>query len=175
MMELQVGMILEGRVVSITKFGAFVELEPGRSGLVHISEVSYTFVNDIHDVLTEGQTVKVKVIGIDPNGRISLSVKKTLPPPPRNPAPARSPAPRRSGPAPSGTGGPSGGGYTPAPRNFHPAAPTPAPEPVDFEDRLKRFMKSSDAKMSDLNRHNDKRGGSRGNRRGSRGGGGNAM
>ena len=170
MMELQVGTVLEGRVVSIAKFGAFVELEPGRSGLVHISEVSYTFVNDIHDVLTEGQTVKVKVIGVDPNGRISLSIKKALPPP------ARSTAPRRAAPAAAGAAAPASareptGAPAPRPvsqqRSYHPAIPAPPTEPVDFEDRLKRFMKSSDAKMSDLNRHNDKRGG--GSRRGSRG------
>ncbi len=163
MIELQVGMILEGRVVSITKFGAFVEIEPGRSGLVHISEVSYTFVNDIHDVLTEGQTVKVKVIGIEPNGRISLSIKKTLPPPPRQGG-TRRPGPAvgsSRAPYPNGSGG-SKSVSRPAPRTYTP--PAPPPEPEDFEDRLKRFMKSSDSKMNDLNRHHDKRGG--GSRRG---------
>ena len=165
MIELQVGMILEGRVVSITKFGAFVEIEPGRSGLVHISEVSYTFVNDIHDVLTEGQTVRVKVIGIDPGGRISLSIKKTLPPPPRQ-GNAHRPGPPAGGsraPYPNG----NRAAPRPAPRTFMP--PAPPPEPEDFEDQLKRFMKSSDSKMNDLNRHHDKRGG--GSRRGSRRGG----
>jgi S1 RNA binding domain protein len=110
-------MLLEGRVVSITKFGAFVEIAPGRSGLVHISEVSHTYVNDIHDVLTEGQTVKVRIIGIDPGGRVSLSIKKAIPPP-SHPAPSiRPPAPRRC--APSGNPShPSG--------NYHPAPPTPS-------------------------------------------------
>ena len=56
-MELQVGSILEGKVTTITKFGAFVALEGGKSGLVHISEITNTFVNDVHDFLQEGQTV----------------------------------------------------------------------------------------------------------------------
>ena len=71
-MELQVGSILEGKVTSITKFGAFVALEGGRSGLVHISEIANTFVNDVHDYLQEGQTVKVLVLSTE-NGKINLS------------------------------------------------------------------------------------------------------
>ena len=58
-MEPQVGSILEGKVASITKFGAFIALEGGKSGLVHISEIANTFVNDVHDFLQEGQSVKV--------------------------------------------------------------------------------------------------------------------
>ena len=73
-MQLKVGEIVEGTVKSLTKFGAFVALEGGRSGLVHISEIAPTYVNDVHDFLQEGQTVKVKVIGIK-DGKISLSMK----------------------------------------------------------------------------------------------------
>ena len=72
-MELQVGSILEGKVTSITKFGAFVALEGGRSGLVHISEIANSFVNDVHDFLQEGQTVKVMVLSSE-NGKIYLSI-----------------------------------------------------------------------------------------------------
>ena len=95
-MELQVGSIVEGKVTSITKFGAFVALEGGRSGLVHISEIANTFVNDVHDYLQEGQTVKVLVLSTD-NGKINLSIKRTLPQPER---PA-SRGPRPGGPRPS--------------------------------------------------------------------------
>ena len=63
-MELTVGEVLEGKVTGIAKFGAFVALEGGRSGLVHISEVANTFVSDVNEYLEVGQTVKVKVIGI---------------------------------------------------------------------------------------------------------------
>ena len=71
-MELQVGSILEGKVTSITKFGAFVALEGGKSGLVHISEIANTFVNDVHEFLQEGQEVKVMVLSAE-NGKINLS------------------------------------------------------------------------------------------------------
>lgn len=74
-MELEVGTILEGKVTSITKFGAFVALEGGRSGLVHISEIANTYVNDVHDFLQEGQTVKVKLLAIK-DGKLDLSIKK---------------------------------------------------------------------------------------------------
>ena len=88
-MEPQVGSILEGKVTSITKFGAFVALEGGRSGLVHISEIANTFVNDVHDFVEEGQTVKVLVLSTD-NGKINLSMKKAQP--------QERPAPRPAGP-----------------------------------------------------------------------------
>lgn len=150
-MEFGVGSVLDGKVTGITKFGAFVALPGGRSGLVHISEIAYSYVNDVKDHLTEGQEVKVKVIGIDDTGRINLSIKKAMDPPPRP-----------AGPTHFNTGGdrrpPSGGGRSGgfAPR---PAAPR---EPADFEDRLKQFMQSSDSKLSDLRsaeRKNSRRGG----------------
>ena len=80
-MELGVGSILEGKVTGITKFGAFVSLGENKSGLVHISEIANTYVNDIHEHLQEGQAVKVKVLAIDENGRINLSIKRALPSP----------------------------------------------------------------------------------------------
>ena len=82
-MEISVGAILEGNIKSITKFGAFVSLPGGRSGLVHISEIAHSYVADVKDFLTEGQEVKVKVVSIDEAGRINLSIKKATPPPPR--------------------------------------------------------------------------------------------
>lgn len=63
-MQLEVGKIYEGKVTGITKFGAFVELDKDTTGMVHISEVANTFVNEIKDHLTEGQTVKVKVLNL---------------------------------------------------------------------------------------------------------------
>lgn len=91
-MEFGVGSILEGKVTGITKFGAFVSLPGGRSGLVHISEIAYSYVNDISEYLSEGQTVQVKVIGIDANNRINLSIKQTAPPPPKPERAARPPS-----------------------------------------------------------------------------------
>ena len=78
-MELTVGTVTEGKVTGITKFGAFVALPGGKSGMVHISEVANAFVQDISQHVQEGQTVKVVVIGIDERGRINLSIKRALP------------------------------------------------------------------------------------------------
>ncbi len=169
-MEFGVGSILEGKVTGITKFGAFVALPEGRSGLVHISEIAYSYVNEVSDHLQEGQQVKVKVIGIDDNNRINLSIKKVTEPParPAGGAQGGTRPPRQQG----GFAPRQQGGYAPrqgggAPRQQGGFAPRPAApkEPQDFEDRLKQFMQSSDSKLSEL-RYIEKKGGNR------RGGGG---
>ena len=145
-MEFGVGSVLEGKVTGITKFGAFVSLPEGKSGLVHISEIAYSYVNDVKDHLKEGQEVKVKVIGIDENGRINLSIKKAMDPPPR-PAGQGRPMGR--------PGGHNGGGFR--------GKPAPA-EPASFEDRLKQFMAASDSKLSEL-RQSERRSPRRGGRK----------
>ena len=81
-MELTVGSILEGKVKSITNFGAFISLPENKTGLVHISEVANTYVSDIRQHLTEGQDVKVMVISAE-NGKINLSIKRLEPKPQR--------------------------------------------------------------------------------------------
>ena len=149
-MEFGVGSILEGKVTGLTKFGAFVSLPEGKSGLVHISEIAYSYVNDVKDYLKEGQEVKVKVIGIDENGRINLSIKKAMDPPPRPAGQGR----------PMGGARPAGGGRSGG-FSRGPAAPR---EPASFEDKLKQFMQASDSKLSELH-YTDKRSG---NRRGGR-------
>ena len=140
-MEFGVGSIVEGKVSGITKFGAFVSLPEGKSGLVHISEIAYSYVNDVSEHLHEGDQVKVKVIGIDDAGRINLSIKKASEQPPR---PA---APRPQNGAPRPAGAPRPQSSAPRERSFTPAAPK---EPTSFEDRLKQFMAASDSKLSDL-------------------------
>ena len=145
-MEFGVGSILEGKVTGITKFGAFVSLPGGRSGLVHISEIAYSYVNE----------VKVKVIGIDDNNRINLSIKKAMDPPPRPPRPAGQGAPRPGG-APRSGGAPRQGGR---PGGFRSAQPA---EPETFEDRLKHFMQASDSKLSEM-RYLEKKSSRRGGR-----------
>ena len=145
-MEFGVGSVLEGKVTGITKFGAFVSLPEGKSGLVHISEIAYSYVNDVKDHLKEGQEVKVKVIGIDENGRINLSIKKAMDPPPR-PAGQGRPMGR--------PGGHNGGGVR--------GKPAPA-EPASFEDRLKQFLAASDSKLSEL-RQSERRSSRRGGRK----------
>ena len=157
-MELQVGSILEGKVTSITKFGAFVALEGGKSGLVHISEIANTFVNDVHDFLQEGQTVKVLVLSAE-NGKINLSIKKTQPPQerpftPRSPRPAGTAS--RPAQQPRQSSAPRQSAYAPRQATVAPSADQ------SFEDKLKQFLSSSEGKMADLNRSIDgKRGGGR--------------
>ena len=82
-MQLEIGDVLEGKVTGITKFGAFVELPEGKTGMVHISEVSSAYVEDISQYLKQDQVVKVKVINITDEGKISLSIKKAMPRYPR--------------------------------------------------------------------------------------------
>ena len=86
-MAIEVGNIFEGRVTGVKPFGAFVALPEGRVGMVHISEVSNEYVQDIAAVLHDGDTVKVQVINVAPDGKIALSIKRLLPPAPRAPAP----------------------------------------------------------------------------------------
>ena len=131
-MELKVGDILTGKVTGITKFGAFVALAPGKSGLVHISEIANTYVSDISTFLSVGQEVKVKIIGVDDNGRLNLSNKKAEEKPPVREE-------RRA----------------PAPRPDNPPKPAPAPE-KSFEDKLKQFMQDSDSKMSGIRQYEKK-------------------
>ena len=150
-MEPEVGSILEGTVTTITKFGAFVSLGGGKSGLVHISEIANTFVNEVRDFLQEGQTVKVKVLSTE-NGKINLSIKKALPPELR-------PVQQR----PAGNARPAGAARPAADRQPVRRQSTMVPtEDLSFEDKLKQFMTASEGKMADLNRSIDgKRGGRR--------------
>ena len=149
-MYLTVGAIIEGKVKSITNFGAFIALPENRTGMVHISEVANAYVNDIRQYLTEGQDVKVMVIALDPAGKINLSMKR-LEPKPAAPNRQMKPmscldeacAPRQGGPRSN--------------------APTPTQATVAkssdqiFEERLKQFMSESDSKISSLRQYTDHR------------------
>ena len=122
-MQLEIGSILEGKVTGITKFGAFVSLGDGKSGLVHISEIANTYVSEVRDYVQDGQSVKVKVIGVTPDGKINLSMKR-VEERPRPEHDSRSGAPRR-------------------PREERPAQPD-----MSSEAKLKQFMQESDSRMS---------------------------
>ena len=170
-MELTVGAVLEGKVKSITNFGAFVSLPENKTGMVHISEVANAYVSDIHQHLTEGQDVKVMVIGNE-NGKINLSIKRLEPRPQRENAPRNNNGPRREGgsfqhhsndrqgaPRQGGFhngGNPQNGGYRrdrQAPQQ--PAAPKTADQL--FEEKLKAFMSESDSKISSIKQYSDHR------------------
>ena len=135
-MQLEVGMVLEGKVTGITKFGAFVSLPEGKSGLVHISEIANTYVSDVHEHVTMGQTVKVKILSIAPDGKINLSIKKAEAPAPRAERPERSAPPRP---------------YLPR------SAPSVPQSEMSFEDKLKAFMAASDSKNSGNRLYAEKR------------------
>ena len=149
-MELTVGAVLEGKIKSITNFGAFVALPENKTGMVHISEVANAYVSDIRQHLTEGQDVKVVVIGNE-NGKINLSIKRLEPKPQReNTRPAGNfrgndnRPPRREG----GFQGQQNQNARPQRAPVQPAAPKTADQL--FEEKLKAFMSESDTKLSSM-------------------------
>ena len=142
---LEIGSIVEGKVSGLTNFGAFVSLPDDKSGMVHISEVSTSFVKDIHEHLQVGQDVKVKVIGISDEGKISLSIKRAA-----EDAQSKPKRPQRRGP------------------NVWQGQQRQSSENMSFEDMMARFKQVSDEKISDLKHAGEgKHGGSY--RRGGRG------
>ena len=137
---MEAGSIVEGKVTRITNFGAFVELEEGKVGLIHISEVADVYVNDVHDFLSEGDTVQVKVVNIDGN-KVALSLKQAKPKPPENDG-----------------------------QNFRQNRRGDFRKPqgkmsTSFEDKLSKFLKDSDERLTDLKRKTDSKRGGRGSRR----------
>ena len=160
-MALSVGAIVNGKVTGITNFGAFVEMEGGSRGMVHISEISRSYVEDIKSVLKVGQAVTVKVISVADDGKIALSMKQ-LEKAEEGKKPARDRKPRTREPMKPKKK------YEPAPRVTSPGDFEWQSSSVggSFEDMMSKFKRTSEDKMSDL-----KRGESRGySRRGSGGG-----
>ena len=160
-MQVETGSIVEGKVTGITNFGAFVELPGGQTGMVHISEVASAFVTDIRQHLTENQMVKVKVLSVGEDGKISLSIKK-----------AAAPEPSAAKPR-------TGGRLNRAPRKpaVSPGRPgsfewQSASTGTTFEDMMSHFKQTSDEKISDLKKSSEGRRGGQSRRGGNRGGGG---
>ena len=144
-MEIEVGAILEGTVTSIAKFGAFVSLPERRSGLVHISEIAAAYVADVNDFLQVGQTVKVKVLAVTPEGKINLSIKRAEEQP-------QQATERRAPRAPRAQSSVPVSGMVHGPTND-----------ASFEDRLKHFMQESDSRIAGNRLYSDR---NRGRRRG---------
>lgn len=144
-MQPEVGAVLEGKVSGVTKFGAFVNLPGGKSGLVHISEIANTFVSDVALYVSVGQTVKVKVIGIN-GDKINLSIKR---------AEESEEAPRRRAPQQHAEqqSRPPKQPQQPQQPSGQVAAPT---EDQAFEDKLKQFMKDSDSRIADNRMYADR-------------------
>lgn len=145
---LEVGAIVEGKITGLTAFGAFVSLPGGKSGMVHISEVSNSFVKDIKDFLKEGQDVKVKVVGISEEGKISLSVKKAEDAPKKE---FQRKAPKND---------------RPRNANVWQGQPKQNKEAMSFEEMMAQFKQVSDEKMTDLKRNSDSKHGGGYSRRG---------
>ncbi|MCX7746336.1 MAG: S1 RNA-binding domain-containing protein [Clostridia bacterium] len=136
-MLVEVGQIVEGKVSSITNFGAFIQLPDGKTGLVHISEIAEEYVRDINEHLKESQVVKVRIISVDKNGKVSLSIKKASEPKPKI---------KSSKPAELDWNKGNSGG-------------------LSFEDRLAKFMKDSDERLHDLKKNFESKRGSGGYRK----------
>ena len=167
-MELTVGAVLEGKIKSITNFGAFVALPENKTGMVHISEVANAYVSDIRAHLTEGQDVKVVVIGNE-NGKINLSIKRLEPKPQRENNGGNFQR-REGGNFRGGNGGGfqrrEGGNFQPRDnqnqgqnqnRPQRPPVQPAAPKTADqlFEEKLKAFMTESDSKLSGIKQYAD--------------------
>ena len=139
-MTIEIGSILEGKVTGIMNFGAFVSLPGGKSGLVHISEIANTFVKDVHEHLQVGQIVRVKVLDINEQGKINLSIKRavdeSVKEPERKPAPVVPPV---------------------KPRMADLDEVNPPVPDMSFEEKLKKFMQASDSKNADKRRNTERK------------------
>lgn len=138
-MDFKVGDIVEGKITTITSFGVFADIGDGKSGMVHISEVARNYVSDIKEHVKVGDVVKMKILNIGEDGKISLSIKRALPPEKKGEdAPRRE---RKGAPAKQTIDS----SYTWTPKKS---------EPASFEEMMNRFKQSSDEKFSDLKRKN---------------------
>jgi S1 RNA binding domain protein len=146
-MSIEVGSKLQGKVTGITKFGAFVELPDGSTGLVHISEVADSYVKDINDHLKVGDQVEVKVMNVEKDGKIGLSIKKAIDKPEaqqksRSHSSSHSQRPRQN---------------RSNDRN--------APKVETFESKMAKFLKDSEDRLTSLKRHTESKRGGRGAKR----------
>ncbi|GGD28083.1 S1 domain-containing RNA-binding protein [Pontibacillus salipaludis] len=147
-MSIEVGSKLQGKVTGITNFGAFVELPNGSTGLVHISEVADNYVKDINDHLSEGDQVEVKVINVEKDGKIGLSIKKAK-------DNYKGDRERRNNNNHNKGGGKGKGNGNKGNQR-----------PENFDSLMNRFLKDSDEKLASLRKHTESKRGGRGAKRG---------
>lgn len=146
-MSIEVGSKVEGKVTGITNFGAFVELPGGSTGLVHISEVADNYVKDINEHLKVGDVVEVKVMNVEADGKIGLSIRKAKPQAERPERPERPQRPRRD-------------------NNRSNDRNNDRQPKENFEQKMARFLKDSDERLTTLKRATESKRGGRGARRG---------
>jgi|SRR5690606_18707758 len=165
-MAIEVGAKLEGKVTGITNFGAFVDLSDGVTGLVHISEIADNYVKDVKDHLKLDDVVTVKVINVDKDGKIGLSIKQAT----ERPATEAAPRERASG-SPSGEKFNRGGNFDRGSKPFNkPSANKsnygkPSFGKPSFEDKMSKFLKDSDERISSLKKNTEGKRGGRGAKR----------
>ena len=140
-MVFKVGDIVEGKITAITNFGVFADIGEGKSGMVHISEVARNYVSDIKEHVKENDVVKMKILAIGEDGKISLSIKRALPPEKKN----NVNGPRRERNFATQKSNAIDASYTWTPKTS---------EPASFEEMMSRFKQTSDEKFSDLKRKN---------------------
>lgn len=156
-MQFEEGAIVSGKITGLTDFGAFVELEGGKTGMIHISEVASNYVKDIREHVSVGQEVKAKVISVSPEGKISLSIRKLNDQPKEKEQRPQRPQKPRTERRPANVW------------NGQKSSAPPAGEKQSFEDMMARFKQISDEKMTDLKRASDSKRGSPGySRRGTK-------
>ena len=154
-MVIEVGSVVDGVVSRITTFGAFVDIEGGKNGLIHISEISDIYVRDVHDFLSEGDKVQTKVISIDERGKIALSLKQMK---------------KQGQEAEQDSDSPARNKFSRNERSDQRFDRVENKRPVrqlsaSFEDKLSKFMKDSDERQADIKRKTDSKRGGRGSRR----------
>ncbi|KIL34960.1 RNA-binding protein S1 [Cohnella kolymensis] len=147
-MAIEVGTKLEGKVTGITHFGAFVDLTGGVTGLVHISEIADSYVKDVHEHLKVNDMVKVKVINVDKDGKIGLSIRQAVDKPPEQQQQQQQPYQRG-----------------PRDRGGRPGFKAGAGRSPSFDDKLSRFLKDSEERISTLKKSTESKRGGRGGRR----------
>jgi S1 RNA binding domain protein len=150
-MSIEVGSKLQGKVTGITNFGAFVELPEGSTGLVHISEVADTYVKDINDHLKVGDAVEVKVMNVEKDGKIGLSIKKAKDRPEGEQKATYTPRPRQNR-------GNDRSKDSRSKDHFRPKE--------NFETKMAKFLKDSEDRLSTLKKSTETKRGGRGGRRG---------
>lgn len=162
-MAIEVGTKLEGKVTGITHFGAFVDLSGGVTGLVHISEIADNYVKDVNDHLKINDVVTVKVINVDKDGKIGLSIKQAVDRPAPEAGSPRGSRPERSGER-FGSGGSAQGrgGFN---RDRGGRSFKPVPSKTSFEDKMSRFLKDSEERISSLKKNTEGKRGGRGAKR----------
>lgn len=144
-MSIEVGSKVEGKVTGIANFGAFIDLGNNKTGLVHISEVSDSYVENINEELEVGQTVTVKVLSIAPDGKIGLSIRKAQDKPAEEPKKTKAPSRERQNSS---------------------SKRSSAPKKQDFDSLMSSFLKDSEDRLTSIKRNTESKRGGRGGRKG---------